>query len=953
MLQHLFKPKWQSKKATVRLKALANLSGESDTLILLAKTDTDSEVRLYAVQKLQHIPTLAIIAAKTDGVIPRAAKKRLSELALKPNIDENALEQAYVLITDPQVHRHVICDTQKTLTVRKHALQYIEDQHLLFELANTDLSKEIQFLAATKITDYAQLKQLEKRTKNNKRLRKLLKEKSQAYQIQQQQQHALQTLCLKLEQLGNKHTWNRDKTQFLIIQQQWKKLAHCASPDLQQRYEQGVHDFTTKQVLHADEEAKLQPLRDHYNKIISSLERVLATLADASTTLSVAELKAVLTQQQQQWETPSYDTVLPAQELADLQHRYHQVRQNLNNNIQPLQQQQDALQNFATILSDAKALQNQQTIQAKQIESLQQRWKKIKVPPLRSATLPMIAAPQQQYKALIHALKQQLQQQQQHIEQYTQQIEQWLDQMEDYIEAEQLSKAIQLYQQATQLLNQHTFPSVAYQRIKRRINAATPTIKSAQSWRYWGTDQAREQLIQAAQVLSEANDIAPLERAKQLKALRHKWKKLGKIDPRHQQKQWQDFDALCTKAYAPCQQFYQEESHSRNENLSQRQKICTELQQLEQTTHWHTVDWKKITKTINQYRKQWKQAGAVDRNHWKIINQQFNNAMDALEQHLDEERRINWAKRQKLVTQAETLWEELKQDAESTDKLSRCIEDAKQLQTHWRPTITRHRNEEQALWNQFRAAIDAIFNQQRDRQQENQSQRQQNLARKQQLLQQMTALLDSNDSDHVDTLQSQFKQLQTQFNNIEALPKGKAAYLVQSEFNRLNTQFTDYVLIQQKQQQLQQILLLAEKSKLCRVVTKDDAVQTAWKASQPLYDKQLQQKITHCFQATDIQHSTPNVDDLFELILDIEILLELPTASAYQEARMKRQVERLSQKMLSVSESTMDKQQQALVKITEYYLQCANHAENYAITEARFSQIETWIKTLLENTKKC
>jgi len=955
MLQHLFKPKWQSKKAAVRLKALASLSGESDALILLAKTDIDSEVRMCAVQKLQHIPTLASIAIKTDGVIPRAAKKRLSVLAIKKNIDEYALEQAYALIEDVQVHRYVISDLQKTLTVRKYALNYIEDQSLLFELANSDPSKEIQFLAATKITDYSQLKRLEKLTKNNKRLRQLLKEKSNAYQIQKDQLNLLEKLCKELEDLGNNATWKQDKTHFLTIQQQWKNMQGAIPENMQQRYIEAISDFTNKQVLHTAAEAKLQPLREHYHSIIHTLEKVLKTLSGSTSTLTVTELKEVLAYNQQQWDTPLQDIILPQQELANVQRRYHTVQQHLTNNIKPLQQQQHALQLFERILSDAKALLNQQTIQAKQIERLQQRWQKIKLPQtINSIPLRIINAPQQHYKALIKALKCKLQQQQQHIEQYIIQIEQWLNQMEGYIEAEQLSKAIKAYQSATQLLNQHTFPSAPYQRIKNRIQTATPIIKSAQSWRYWGTDQAREQLIQTAHVLSEANDIPPLERAKQLKDLRNKWKQLGKIDPRHQQKQWQDFDALCTKAYAPCQEFYQEESNSRNDNLSKRQKICTALQQLEQTTHWHTVDWKTITKTIHQYRKQWKQAGAVDRSHWQIINQQFNDVMDGLEVHLEEERRINWTQRENLVTQAENLVDKLKKSSEVAENLPRFIEAAKKLQTQWQPTVTQRRNEEQALWNQFRAAIDAVFNQQRDLQYANQSQLKQNLDNKQQILQQLKALLDAtNTSINTITLQSQFKQLETQFNNIHSLPKIKTAQSIQNEFNRLKTQFIKYFAIQQQQQQLQQVELLAEKSALCRVLDKDAAVQTAWETSDQLYDKKLEQKITQCFQKTAIKNNAQSLEPLFELILNIEILLGLPSPIAYQNARMKRQVERLSEQMLSVSDSKTDKQQHALAKIIEYYLLCANDVENHEIIDARFSQIEIWIKTSVENAKKC
>jgi hypothetical protein len=952
MLQHLFKPKWQSKKPAVRLKALATLNGESDALIFLAKTDVDSEVRMHAVQKLQHIPTLATIAAKTDGVIPRAAKKRLSELAISQNIDEYALEHAYQFIDDYSVHCYVVSDTKKTLKVRKSALHYINDQNVLFELAKTDSSKEMQFLAAEKINDYSQLKRLEKLTKNNKRLRQLLKEKSYTYQVQKTQLNVLKQLCVVLENLGNNNKWKQDKTHFLTIQQQWKNMPDSIPAALQQRYDSAALNFAKKQTLREDEEAQLQPIRNHYQTIILTLENVLKELSHPKHRFTIQKLKEILAHNLQQWETFPNANLLSKQELLDFQQHYQTIQYGINRSIEQFKQQQFYTQRFDKILFDAqKLLDAQYDIQAKQIEHLQKSWQKIKLTKnIRASSID--TATQQKYKQLMQALKCKLLQQQQHIEQYIVQIEQWLDQMESYIEAEQLSKSIELYQKASQLLNQHTFPPTAYRRIKQRIQTATPIIKSAQSWRQWGTNQIREQLINTAQQLSEAEDIPPLERAKQLKALRHKWKKLGKIDPHHQQKQWKTFDTLCTKAYVPCQQFYKEESNSRSDNLQIRQKICEELQQLEQTTHWHTVDWKQITKTIYQYRKQWKQTGAIDRSHWQVINQQFNDAMDNLEQRLSIERDINWTKRQHLVTQAETLLTELKQSKDLAENLSRFIESAKQLQTQWQPTVTHNRTKEQALWNQFRASIDEIFNQQRNLHDAGQYQLKQNLDNKQLILQQLKTLLNSDLDTNILTAQTQFKRLKTQFNAITSLPKGKGQR-IQTDFNKLKTAFIKHLSTQQQQQQLEQIMLLADKTVLCCVENKDVAIQTAWTALDRLQDKKLEEKITQCFLQTTTQDHTKVLDNLFDLVLDIEILLSLPSPVAYQAARMKRQVERLSEQMLKASSSEIDKQQRALTKIIEFYLLLACDIENRQIIEARFSQIEVWIKTSLENAKKC
>ncbi len=915
MLQHFFKPKWQSKKPLIRLKALATLDPHSEVLIQLAQTDNDSEVRLSAVQKLQHIPTLANIARKIDGVISRAAKERIAALALSPNIDEQALEQVYSLIDDDQIHRQVVADPHKTLTVRKIALKHVDEQTLLFNLAKSDRSKEIQFLAASKLDDYAQLKKLEKFTKNNKRLRQFIKQKNQAYQAKQQQLKQRQQLCDELAQLTAKiviqssdsiqsnqsteNQWKQDKTQLLTLQQQWKQLDAVISEKQQKIYQVAITTFEERQAQYDTKQAELIPIRAYYHNCILSLKNSLNEI-NAEQVTTPKKIYAVLADSLENWQEKQGSENLAKDEWQQLQNQYQAIIDELKQSAQQLQKNQ------------AQQLQEQE--------------------------------------------KQKSKQQKQQIKKNISQIENWLDQMEQNIADEKLSKAIDLYQKIQNLLKINRIPATDYQSIKGRIQTATPTIKSARSWKHWGTDQARQQLIQAAEVLSAADDITPLKRLKQLKILRQKWQKLGKIDSSNAQKQWKVFDQFCTKAHEPCQAFYQEESSLRKKNLIQRQEICQALQQLEQDTDWNQVDWRSVSKTVYQYRRQWKQSGAVERRDWKTINQQFNDAMDALETHLSNERRINWTRRQNLVVQAERLLNELKQKTDIEAHLSDFIASAKQLQAQWQPTVTSNRNEEQALWNQFRLAIDAIFMQQRDLHQAGKNQLKQNLNNKQSLLQQLQTFL-SLDGQSLLLEKANIAQIKNRFNDISQLPRGKINQKLNSDFETTITQLEHQFVLQQQREQLKQLQLFSQKVKICCRVNrgKDELerqeAQANWDRLDNLQNQKLEQQLKQCFSEKN-HTTTVSTETLFEHILDIEILLKLPTPPDYQAARMQRQIEQLSEQMLKVSDSTEAQQNIALEKIQDFYLLMLNNIENHSLIEKRFSTIEDWIENSLKNTEK-
>ncbi|MGB3915800.1 MAG: hypothetical protein WBL07_00035, partial [Thiothrix litoralis] len=188
MLGKFFKPKWQHNDANVRLKSLSSLASDSVELIRIAQSDPDSNVRMEAITRLSHLPTLVQLG-HTSGSIGERSRQRVIGLAASDHHHDHLLTDVFHWLQNPALLRSIARDSLRGIKLRHQAIAKLDDQELLFSIASNDTFKEIQYVAAKQITDLEKLKTLEKaHGKSNKRLRQLLKERLETEQRIQQQQ---------------------------------------------------------------------------------------------------------------------------------------------------------------------------------------------------------------------------------------------------------------------------------------------------------------------------------------------------------------------------------------------------------------------------------------------------------------------------------------------------------------------------------------------------------------------------------------------------------------------------------------------------------------------------------------------------------------------------------------------------------------------------------------------
>jgi hypothetical protein len=217
------------------------------------------------------------------------------------------------------------------------------------------------------------------------------------------------------------------------------------------------------------------------------------------------------------------------------------------------------------------------------------------------------------------------------------------------------------------------------------------------AWARWGGNVSREELAKAAEDLA-AQPHEARELARRIAALRAHWKELDAHAGPAPKALWERFDNACGTAYAPAAAHFAQQAQVRKDNAAAALALLAQVEQAQASVR----DVKTVAAFVQQCEAAWRRLGPVDRKEKKTLDARFETALAALRAPLDEARRTETARREGLIAQVEALQAA---DRGALDRL-------KQLQASWQDgarSLPLARREEQALWQRFRAACDAVF----------------------------------------------------------------------------------------------------------------------------------------------------------------------------------------------------------------------------------------------------
>ncbi|MFL6675999.1 MAG: DUF349 domain-containing protein [Massilia sp.] len=231
-------------------------------------------------------------------------------------------------------------------------------------------------------------------------------------------------------------------------------------------------------------------------------------------------------------------------------------------------------------------------------------------------------------------------------------------------------------------------------------------LKRLSDWARWGGNVSREELIKSVEALP-TQGLSMGELAKKVGSMRERWKALDSLSGAAPKSLWERFDAACGAAYAPAAAHFRHLADERHANAARGQELIAEATAEIATLDAGEIDWKHLAATVQRLRLAWSHLGAIDRKEKKRLDHQFSDALKTLQAPLEQQRKAEMSKREELIDEAAAI--------DGHDR--HAIDALRALQQRWQDqarALPLERKAEQALWQRFRSACDAVFAQRKE-----------------------------------------------------------------------------------------------------------------------------------------------------------------------------------------------------------------------------------------------
>lgn len=846
MLKRLFgsEPKWQSPKSQKRIEALADLdlAQEKDAGILLklAREDSEPAVRRAAIAFLTDADVITQIQKRDlEASVRDAALQRLHDI-LSGKVSALALEQRLERvqrITAPQTLIHLIREAD-VMDIRLAAVAKLDDEMYLDDIARNSTIAKLRLAAAGRITTPALLESLAEASRQKdknvyKALRARLDEQSRLEKATQAHQEKCESLCAAMEAHARSALNPLYAAKAENLRQQWQELPTVPSAANTERFETALA-LALRQIgeVQAAEQRRADEAqaREELQQCVATLEATLAEY-QGQEDFDLPSLAALCKTQRLRWELATELQAAPA-ELAKRQANASISLARLEAML--LQWQQDRLMVEGTLarLHEAGDEEKQASLQA--LADVQKNYREYGLPlPQLLNSIPGQPAPAIAAETRPARADDSAKQEQR------QKLQKLLGEIASSVEAGNSKDASKQLRKAQELAREHHLHDA-------KLAELSEQVRELKSWAGYAVQPKKEALLEKMRALL-THEMEPDDKADAIHALQEEWKALGVADPSVEQPLWEQFKALGDQAYEPCRAHFAAQRELREQNLKKRGELCQQLQSYADALP-ENPDWKKHEAIIRTARQEWQSYQPSDRQKTRPLQERFNALLKKLEDFHRDVQKKNESAKQLLVQRAQRLHE-------LQDSRSAC-DQAKALQQEWKTIGAGQHKTDQRLWQEFRTASDAVFAKRDGEFKAKQEARDALTQQAGELLQAMQALAISAD---IKALTSEASRLEEAFQALE-LPRDKSDGL-RRQFDAARKQFEN--------------------------AGREQANQARMRAQ----SEKVEQWMARSVEAAD--GIALQDEKAAQLLLDLEILLEIPAQPELQEARRARQMQRL------------------------------------------------------------
>ena len=439
----------------------------------------------------------------------------------------------------------------------------------------------------------------------------------------------------------------------------------------------------------------------------------------------------------------------------------------------------------------------------------------------------------------------------------------------------------------------------------QRLGRLVQQLVELERWESFGQQNARVQLCERAEALATPTMDAP-QLALEVQKLRTGWKALDEKHSGVPKALWERFDGACEKAYAPAARHFAEQAALRKQSRKQREEFIATAGAHAPTLLTEPRDWRAIERWLRDTEQQWREGnlGSVEPRAWKKLDTQIKAALAPLRDALGTARDEAKAGRLVMIEEAKALAGK----AMERDTLSLV----KALQAKWQDqakALSLRQRDERPLWEEFRAACDAIFAARQNKRKEEVSQKQEGRRALDDIcvqLEQLAQATDQNDQDIRKAARDLADQWRKQRGSPDPSLRG-----VETRFKKAQAA-VDAILAERTRAQKAAVwTTLAAKESLCeeldagvRAGNAAADVQDKWAALPPLpdaWEKQMAARRDSAVQALSDPASADDyrkrvehgIETRREKLLELELALGLDSPAEFQKLRLALQVKQL------------------------------------------------------------
>lgn len=477
-----------------------------------------------------------------------------------------------------------------------------------------------------------------------------------------------------------------------------------------------------------------------------------------------------------------------------------------------------------------------------------------------------------------------------------------------------------------------------------RLNHVRAELKRLGDWARWGGNVSREELVKAVEELP-ALGLPMSELAKKVGSMRERWKALDSVSGHAPKSLWERFDAACTTAYAPAAAHFKQLADERHANAAKAQALIDETHAMATAAASDHADLKNVAAAGQRLRQMWGRLGTIDRKEKRKLDQAFDKALAQMLAPLSEQRKIETAKREELIAEAERLQPS---DRHTLDKL-------RGLQERWQEqakALPLERKVEQALWQRFRAACDAIFAKRKETAHAADHERKTHLHAREAICKELeTATFSGDDKAQLAAIAKALRDAAAAWNASGTVPRAAEAKITQ-RYQAAVAAVQGQAEAIKRRAGAAQANALRDKLRLCQAlegaisgIDGADGIdaaewQSRWAALPPLspdYERALHGRFTAGLAALDGTREAyaaqleRNRARLLDEVLRLEIVAGVDSGAEFARERLKMQVE--------VLQSSLKSGQKPLTAAAAYLQLCAMPALADARTASRIEQL--------------